>query len=105
MALKQGISSLAKPNPLHLFLEDASRYPSEKSLVQETPNISLDDYFLWQKAFRFDFCSYLFTQELSWCLTTTEDSPMFLCVKEDIIPEVREAFDLELFNVDYDQPL
>lgn len=103
--LKKAIQNLVIEEELYFFVEDIFRYPSENKLQQGLVNISVDDYFDWQKDFHFDYCTYLFPNNKEWCITTSEDLSMFLCVKKEVTKLVVQEFELELFKIEYEKEL
>ena len=103
--LEFGISQIAKNEKVNMYVEDIFRYPIDEKPKQEIENLSIEDYFKWQEVFYFDYCTYLFPDNRKWCITTSEDLPMFICCKSEIVSEVKNTFNLELFTVDYSDEL
>lgn len=104
--LKALIQRIAKEEVLNFFIADIEHYVFEDTVSkQETQNISIEDYFSWTDNYSFDHCTYLFPDNKKWCLTTTEDFPMFLCVKKALIENIEKESNMELFRVDYDEKL
>jgi len=103
-ALATSIKKISEHQSLNLFIEDAYRFPFEKEPKQEYNGISIEEYIELQENLSFDYSTYLFPDNLDWCLTTSEDLPMFLCIKKEILEKIK-TFELEIFKIDYKQKL
>ena len=103
--LKNALQNLSKGENLNLFVEDIFRYPIDDTPKQEFENISIEEYFKWQKDFHFDYCTYLYPDNRKWCLTTSEDLPMFLCTKKEVTGQIEKETSMELFEVGYKEKL
>lgn len=105
IALKTSLTAIANAEGLNLFIKDAYRFPIDlpidKQLEQEYTAIDVLEYIRIQQALHYDYCTYLFPDDLSWCLTTAEDWPMVLCVKNNCKTEILNDFLLETFEIDY----
>lgn len=103
--LKSILQKLSQNESLNLFVEDIFRYPVHDRPKREMKNISVEGYFKWQKYFYFDYCTYLFPDDRKWCLTTSEDLPMFLCAKRDTTEQIENEICMEFFKVGYNEKL
>lgn len=103
--LRAMLEKLSKNENLNFFVEDIFRYPVDDKPKQEIENISIDEYFKWQEDFYFDYCTYFFPDDKSWCLTTAEDLPMFLCTKRETTKGIKTEIRMEIFKVGYDEKL
>jgi hypothetical protein len=101
--LKSSLTKISEGLVLNLFVEDIFRHPVDNNPKQDFENIKLTDYFDFQKTFFFDYCTYLFPDNLDWCLTTGEDAPMILACKNDLVESLKEKFELELFEMNNEQ--
>lgn len=101
-ALKQSLKNINDKQSLNLYIQDANRTPWD-NLNHETIGIEIDEYFTLQETAHFDYCSYLFPDNLEWCLTTSEDLPMFLCIKKELSEKIIDLFCLEIFKIEYDE--
>lgn len=104
-ALKNSINKFSNGKLLNLFVEDIFRFPTDDNPKQDYSEISVEKYLELQERYDFDYCSYLFPNDLSWCLTTSEDLPMFLCIKKDLKDKFQDDFILESFKVEYEAEL
>lgn len=66
--------------------------------------MSIEEYIKLQEDLGFDYCTYLFPDNLDWCLTTSEDLPMFVCIKRNFKDKIN-AFELETFKIKYEENL
>ena len=103
--LRETIGEISKNQTLNLYVEDFYKYPNYEIPNQEIENISLNQYFELQEDLFFDNWSYLFPDDKSWCLTTAEDLPMFLCTKNKLAEIVSKNTDIEMFKVEYNEKL
>ena len=103
--LKETVGKISKNQTLNLYVEDFYRYPNHEIPNQEIENISLEQYFKLQEDLFFDYWSYLFPNDKSWCLTTAEDLPMFLCTKNKLVEKISKNTDIEMFKVEYNEKL
>ncbi|MFA6152196.1 MAG: hypothetical protein WC716_12800 [Chitinophagaceae bacterium] len=105
MALQASLTTIAKAEGLNLFVEDAYRFPIDfpigKHPEQEYTAINVLEYISIQQELHYDYCTYLFPDDLSWCLTTAEDLPTVLCVNNNIKSKILNDFLLETFETDY----
>ncbi len=101
--LKLFIRQITQNRKLNLFVEDAFHYKNVSEQRKEIEDISIADYFKMQEEFHFDNFTYLFSENKDWCITTSEDLPMFLCINKEIIKQIEEASKIELFKLDYNQ--
>jgi hypothetical protein len=90
---------------LNLYVEDFFRYPNHDIPKQEIENITIRQYFDLQKDLYFDYWSYLFPDDKSWCISTAEDLPMVLCIKRELRESLKNNGDIEMFKVDYSETL
>ncbi len=104
-ALKTSLIKMANGQLLNLFVEDIFRHPIDENPKQELTRIDVEKYLEIQEDFYYDYCTYLFPDDLSWCLTTSEDLPMFLCIKKEVKGEFQNDFGLETFKIEYDEEL
>jgi hypothetical protein len=104
-ALKTSFIKMANGQLLNLFVEDIFRHPINENPEQELTGIDVEKYLEIQEDFYYDYCTYLFPDDLSWCLTTSEDLPMFLCIKKEVKGEFQKDFGLETFKIEYDEEL
>ncbi len=105
IALKTSLLKMAKGQFLNLFVKDIDRHPTIDIHKQELTGLEVEKYFEIQGYFNYDFCTYLFPDDLSWCLTTSEDLPMFLCVKKEFKDNFINDFGLETFKIKYNEEL
>jgi len=103
--LRETIRGISENQTLNLYVEDFHRYPNHEMPNQEIENISLSQYFKLQNDVFFDYWSYLFPDDKSWCLTTAEALPMFLCTKNKLAETVLTNTDIEMFKVEYNEKL
>jgi hypothetical protein len=101
--LKSLVSNLTLDSRLNLYIEDFLRYPPHNKSKQEMSNISIDKYFELQNDFVFDYNTYLFPDSQDWCILTSEDFPMLLCVNNEISSQLALITDLELFRMEYNE--
>lgn len=106
IALKTGLEKLSNGQLLNVYVEDIIyRHPIDENPKQELTGIDIEKYIEIQEDFHYDYCTYLFPDDLSWCLTTSEDLPMFLCIKKDVKGNFQNYFGLETFEIKYDEEL
>ena len=105
IALKSSLIKIANGKLLNLFVEDIYRYPIDNSPKQELTEITVEKYLEIQEDFFYDYCTYLFPDNLGWCLITSEDLPMFLCLKEENYGTFKNNFKLETFKIEYEEDL
>lgn len=103
-ALFSSLKKLSKNQTLNLFIEDAYRFPFESEPNREYTRMSIEEYIKLQEDLGFDYCTYLFPDNLDWCLTTSEDLPMFVCIKRNFKDKIN-AFELETFKIKYEENL
>ena len=104
-ALKSSLIKMANGQLLNLFVEDIYRLPLDENSKQELTEIDVEKYLEIQEDFYYDYCTYLFPDDLSWCLTTSEDLPMFLCIKKEVKGAFQNDFGLETFKIEYNEEL
>jgi hypothetical protein len=104
-ALKASLIKLANGQLLNLFVEDIYRHPIEEKHIQEQTEIDVEKYLENAEDFYYDYCTYLFPDDLSWCFTTSEDLPMFLCIKKEVKGKFQYDFGLETFEIEYNEEL
>lgn len=104
-SLYLSLNKITKNESLNLFIEDSYRFPTPNSLKNEHIGINIKEYLQIQEDLNFDYFTYLFPDDLNWCLITSEDFPMFLCIKKHLIEEVKSSFELELFKINYNRQL
>lgn len=100
-ALKKSLTRFENGQLLNFFVEDIYRLPIENIPKQEFIEIDIEKYLELQEDFNYDFCTYLFPDDLSWCLTTSEDMPMFICINGHLKNKLRNEFTLETFSIGY----
>ncbi|MES2589858.1 MAG: hypothetical protein V4622_12840 [Bacteroidota bacterium] len=105
IALKSGLKKISNNQVLNFFVEDINRFPIDEKSKQEYIGIDIENYLKLQDDFYYDYCTYLFPDDLSWCLTTSEYLPMFLCVKKELSKQISNEINLELFKVEYNTEL
>jgi hypothetical protein len=105
IALKKSLTKMSNGQFLNLFVEDMYRHTTDDIPKQELPGIDIEKYIEIQENLCYDFCTYLFPDDLSWCLTTSEDLAMFLCIKKEIKHKFQNDFDLETFKIAWDADL
>lgn len=105
IALKTSLIKLANGQLLNLFVEDIYRHPIDENPKQELTGIDVEKYLELQEDFYYDYCTYLFPDDLSWCLTTSEDLPMFFCTKKEVKSNFQIDFGLETFEIEYNEEL
>ena len=103
VAIKNSLEKIAKNQDLYFYIEDIFRLEAFNVTQQEYSRYKISEYIKFQESIRYDFNTYLFTKNLDWCLTTSEDLPMFLCTKKNVTEKMKKQFDLELIKVDYDK--
>ncbi|GAB4252092.1 MAG: hypothetical protein Kow0027_16550 [Saprospiraceae bacterium] len=101
--LKSSLTKISEGLTLNLFIEDIYRDPFEDNPKQMHENINLTEYFDFQEETLFDYFTYLFPDNLDWCLSTGEDAPMILACKNHLADSLQSKFDLELFELNYVQ--
>lgn len=105
IALKSSLEKIANRQSLNFFLEDIYRFPIDDNPKQEYVGIDIEKYLEIQEDVNYDLCTYLFPDDLSWCLTTSEDLPMFLCIKKELQSKLNNDFHLETFKLEYETAL
>ncbi len=95
--LQKGLNDIVDSQNLHLYINNIEDIYWEENYKQENNNISISEYINFQSETNFDTNSFLFPDNLSWCLITSEDLPLIFCTNT-ITP-----FDLELFPIKYNQ--
>ncbi len=103
--MKTSLIKMANGQFLNLFVEDICRHPIDGTPNQELTGIDVDKYLEMQEDFFYNYCTYLFPDDLSWCLTTSEDLPMFLCIKKEFKYKFHNDFELETFKIEFDAKL
>jgi hypothetical protein len=106
--LKKMVYELSKGEKLNLFvLEDSRNYRFSENNKEEPKqlmsDISVDEYFYWQEWFDFDYYTYLFPENKQWCITTSEDLPLFLCINKELTDRTISECNLELFRVEHNK--
>lgn len=99
------IDNLSQNQQLNLYVEDFYKYPNHELPKQEMENVSAHQYIEFQKSLFFNYWTYLFPNDRSWCITTAEDFPMFLCVRIELTESLEEYVNMELFKIDYNERL
>lgn len=105
IALKSSLEKIKNHQELNLFIEDIFRNTYDSYPPQEYVGIDIEKYFELQEDMFYDYNTYLFPDDLSWCLTTSEDYPMILGIKKEFTDGVIKNFDMELFKVEYEAKL
>ena len=101
IALKSSLNKIASGQVLNFFVEDIFRFPLDDNPKQEFTGIDVEKYLELQEDLSYDYCTYLFPDDLSWCLTTSEDLPMFFCIKQELKSKLQNDFTLETFKLEY----
>ena len=96
-SIEKGLNDIVDSQNLHLYINNIEDIYWEENYKQENNNISISEYINFQSETNFDTKSFLFPDNLSWCLITSEDLPLIFCTNT-ITP-----FDLELFPIKYNQ--
>jgi len=99
------VERMSNNQTLNLYVEDFYRYPDHDIPKQEIENITIKQYFDFQKDLFFDYSTYLFPDDMSWCIATAEDLPMFLCIKSELREKLNQNEDLEMFEIQYNEKL
>lgn len=100
-ALESSLSEFSGEQRLFLYVRDYERFFVEQPIRDTYESITVKEYMQIQDRLGYDAYSYLFPEELRWCLVTIEDGPMFLCINKELRPALEAAFSLELFRVEY----
>lgn len=95
--IERGLNKNMNSQNLHLYINNIEDFYWEEDYKQENLNVTISEYLDFQKNSNFDSNSFLFPDDLSWCLITYEDLPLIFCTNSG------NPFDLELFSIKYNQ--
>lgn len=96
--LEKSVQNLSAKKEINFFIQDLEYRWNSDDIEKENLNISPEKYLEYQRDFHLDFCTFLFPDNLDWCLITNEDSPVIFASND---PKLLECFKgLELFKMD-----
>ncbi|WP_312557809.1 hypothetical protein [Empedobacter brevis] len=96
-SIEKGLNDCINSQHLHLHINNIEEFYWEENYKKENINISISEYLDFQKSSNFDSNSFLFPDDLSWCLITYVDLPLIFCTNSN------NPFDLEMFPIKYNQ--
>ncbi|QCX38044.1 hypothetical protein FF125_06230 [Aureibaculum algae] len=103
--LKESLKKLSEKSKLNLLIYDSEEYTNASNLQKEYIDIDLEKYFEIQGTYRFQLETCLFSENLDWCFTTSEEAPMLIGCKLEMESEIYQKMSLELFKVENNQAM
>lgn len=97
--IEKGLNKIINSQNLHLYVNNIEEFYWEENYKQRNSNVLISEYLDFQRNSDFNSNSFLFPDDLSWCLITYEDLPLIFCTNTN------NPFDLELFPLIYNQTL
>ncbi len=97
--IDKSVQNLSAKNEIHLFIKDLKYRWNSDDIEQENSNMIASKYIEYQRYFNFDFCTYLFSDDIEWCLITFEDFPVIFASNDLKFTEYLNGLELFKLNV------